>query len=256
MFNWLTIELSSRCNKSCSFCGRAKARTNNELELGDMDINLFVHIISQYAGWNKPMGTILQFSKDGEPLLYDHLEEVARISKNYITNIVTNGILLYDKAEIVNKFTSVCVSVIEEDWWQFEVVKKFVEKYDTITTIKFLGDYDNPEYEKLGLKTTRRTIHVPQGDWGYKGSKPVVPELGICTEYLNKPSINFKGEMFICNRYDPEKEGLLGDLNKVSIRDLWYSDRRLQWLEYHKQGRRDKVSMCVDCTYWGFPTNG
>ena len=250
MINWLTIELSSRCNKDCSFCGRAKARKEKTLELGDMDIGLYRYIVMQYEG------DIIQFSKDGDPLLYNDLDKVARLSKNFITNIVTNGILLWEKAEIVSKFTSVCVSVIEDDEEQFNNVQRFVEKYETPVVIKFLGDYDNPEYKKLGLTTTRRSIHHPKGDFKYKGSAPVIPELGICMEFLNKPSIDWQGNFYICNRYDPEGKGIIGDCKMESLEEIWNGELRQVWLRLHKKGKRDLIPICSTCKYWGFPAGG
>lgn len=249
MFNWMTVELTNRCNKSCSFCGRSKARKEKTLELGDMDIGLFRYIVGQYEG------NIIQFSRDGDPLLYNDLDKVARLSKNFITNIVTNGILLWDKADIVDKFTSVCVSVIEDDEEQFNNVKRFVEKYKTPVVVKFLGDYDNPEYVKLCL-TTRRTIHHPMGDFIYAGSKPVIPEIGICLDLINKPSIDWKGNFYICNRYDPEGKGVIGDCLKESLEEIWNGDLRQLWLSLHKKGQRDKIPFCSECQYFGFPAGG
>lgn len=250
MFNWLNIELTNRCNKSCWFCGRAKARSKNEVVLGDIDIVLFRHIIGQFEG------DIIQFSKDGEPLLYQDLETVASACVHLISNVVTNGILLWEKAEIVKQFSSVCVSVIEDDQEQFITVKKFVEYHDTPVTIKFLGDYDNDEYRKLGLRTTSRAIHHSEGDWGYNGNKPVVPELGICLDFLNKPSIDWQGDFYICNRYDPDKKGRLGNCKTNSLQDMWDSRLRQEWLKYHMCDEREKIPLCRHCNFWGIATNG
>lgn len=250
MVDWLNIELSSRCNKVCSFCDRAKARKEG-METGDIDIELFNHIVSQFKG------DIIQFNKDGEPLLYDKMWAIGQICKNYITNIVTNGLLLWEKRNaLINNFTSVTVSVTEDDSEQFEIVKKFTEHIGDGSPnilIKFLGDYDNPEYEKLGLRTMRRSIHNPEGDAGYKQSKSPIPELGVCIDFLMKPSIDWRGKFHICNRYDPQGEGIIGDCNKQTLQEIWGSDKRRQWLEYHKQDKRDLIPLCKQCQYWGYP---
>lgn len=248
---WISIELSSRCNKACSFCGRAKAREEG-METGDIDIELFNHIVSQFKG------TVIQMNKDGEPLLYDKIWVVGTICRDYITNIVTNGMLLWEKRNaLIDNFTTVTVSVIEDDSEQFETVKKFKEYIGDgfpKTFIKFLGDYHNPEYEKLGLKTMRRSIHNPEGDTGYKQSKPPIPELGVCIDFLTKPSIDWRGKFYICNRFDIEGKGVIGDCNKQTLQEIWDSDKRQQWLELHKQGRRDLIPLCAMCEYWGYPS--
>lgn len=249
MFNWITIELTNRCNKSCWFCGRAKIR--DKMELGDMDYMLFLNILKQYNG------EILQFSRDGEPLLYDRIGDIGMITRNYFTNIVTNGILLWDKKmEIHDRFDTVTVSVIEDDKEQFEAIRRFVEWNGTSKPsvfVKFLGDYYNPEFEKMVLKVMRRTLHNPQGDWDYQNHTELIPEIGICQDFMNKPSINWKGEMFICNRFDPEKKGLIGDLNKTSMTDIWDGTIRYKWLQYHRNQERDRVPLCNGCQFWGVP---
>ena len=119
--------------------------------------------------------------------------------------------------------------------------------------IKLLGDYEGNEYKVLELPIIRRQLHESEGSRRYKGEKDVViPEIGICTDMF-KPAISWKGEMFICCRFDLEKKGLLGDLNKQTIHELWYGDKRLEWVEYHKQGKRDLVPLCSQCEYFGVP---
>lgn len=244
---YLNIELTSKCNKSCHFCGRASARKKGNMVLGDMDRILYRHIIDQYRG------DIIQFNKDGETLLYPHLYEAIYLVRDRIINIVTNAILLWDRRKDIEDVTSITVSVIEDDSEQFETIKKFIEYSKTPVYIKFLGTYYNPEFEKLGLKTMRRTIHAPGGDWNYK-KEPNIPELGICLDFLMKPSISWDGKFYICNRYDPGGKGIIGDANKNTIMEIWNNEKRLQWLEYHRYGQREKVPLCATCKFWGIPT--
>lgn len=252
MFEWLNIELTSKCQRDCHFCGRAKARKEG-WETGSIDLELFNHIISQFEG------SIAQFNKDGEPLLYDNLWAVGQICKPFITNIVTNGLLLFYKREsLVNNFNTVTVSVMDKNEEQFESVREFIKfKQDSLPVvyIKFLGDYYDPRYEDLGLQTMRRNIHNPESDTDYKNGNPPIPEVGVCLDFIYKPSIDWRGNLYICNRFDIEGKGIIGNLYKSSLKELWNSDKRLQWLEYHKRGRRDLVPLCKECQYWGYPAN-
>lgn len=255
MFNWINIELINHCNKACSFCGRAEARKNGEMELGFIDLSLFKKIIKQYEG------EIVQFNKDGEPLLYPHLKDVGKICRDKITNIVTNGILLWEKRyDLKDNFTSVTVSVFEDDREQFEAVQNFIrfigDDASPRTLVKFVGDYYNPEYEKLGCRILKRTLHKPEGDTGYEASKPPIPEIGVCLDFINKPSINWRGDFHICNRYDPDGRGIIGNVSRVSLKKLWNNVRRKAWLKSHKEGRRYDIPLCGTCEFWGIPTNG
>ena len=255
MFNWLNIELTNNCNANCYFCGRNEARKRNELKLGYMDLELFKKVIKQYEG------EIIQFNKDGEPLMYPHLKEIGNLCKDKVTNIVTNGILLWDKRyELKDNFTSVTVSVFEDDEKQFEAVSNFVEfiGQDALprTLVKFLGDYYNNEYEKLGVKILKRSLHLPEGDTEYEGSKPPIPELGVCLDFLNKPSVSWDGDFHICNRYDPDGRGVVGNVKRAKLSKLWKNIRRRSWLKAHKEGRRYEIPLCGTCEFWGIPTNG
>jgi hypothetical protein len=219
------------------------------MDIGYMDLKLFSHILLQYDG------DIVQFNKDGEPLMYPLLYDIGRLCGRRVTNIVTNGKLLWEKRAELLYFTTITVSVIEDDPEQFEIVKKFSEAGNVPILIKFLGNYDNLEYAKLGLRTTRRSIHNPQGDTGYKQVCPVIPEAYVCIDFLTKPSINWKGEMFICNRYDPEKKGMIGDATKETLQGIWNSPKRQEWLQLHKQCLRDEIPLCKTCEYWGYPAS-
>lgn len=216
-----------------------------------MDLNLFHNILSQINGLE-----IIQFHRDGEPLLYSNLKEVlwACKKKGVFSNIVTNGKGLSKKINEIADCTTITVSVFEQDNEQFKEVSRFIEATDKPKLfIKLLDNYEGSEYKVLNLPILKRQLHESEGSRRYTKIKPTIPEIGICTD-LFKPAINWKGEMFICCRFDPEKKGLLGDLNKSTIHELWYSDKRLQWLQYHKQGKREFIPLCSCCEFYGVPT--
>lgn len=253
----INIELTSRCNKNCYFCGHQNPKVNKSLELGDMDILLFGKIISQL-----PEGITIQFHKDGEPLLYPYLDTVMDVCKErFITNIVTNGMLLMEQTgNIIGKLTSLTVSVYEGDkdnYQQYEIIKKFLsikgpERPQVL--IKLVGDMDSRLYE--GLPYTRlikRALHVPGGSRNYRKASPVIPEVGICWDALGHPSINWKGEMSICNRLFPDNEGYIGNLKEQSLDEIWNGDIRRHILKAHISGHRELIPACAKCEFWGIP---
>lgn len=246
---WLNIELTNDCNMACDFCSRAKTRTDGSMEIGHMSMGLIKDIERQFSG------SIVQFHRDGEPLLYEHLWSVGQLFKDYTTNIVTNGTLLWNKVdELVDNFTSVVVSVHNDDPSQFEVVKRFMEYKGTrnpTMIVKFLGDYYNPEYEMLGLRAIKRQIWTGS-DYCDVGSP--IPEIGVCLDFLYKPSISWDGNVYICNRYDPKGEGLIGNITVQTLDEIWSSERRRRWLKLHQQGLRESVLPCKSCEYWGLPS--
>jgi radical SAM protein with 4Fe4S-binding SPASM domain len=254
----VNVELTSRCNKSCWMCGRRKIeREHPELVLkyGDMDFELAKKIAEQL-----PPNIILQLHNNGEALLYPRFGEAAKLFYRQIRNIVTNGKLLVEKAEeTIGNLETIAVSVIENDPEadeQYATLKRFLEiKRDRkpYTIIRANGNVDVSRYQELGLTIATRTIHSPMGSFNYRRS-PTIPEIGICLDLLNHLAINTYGEVSICVRFDPKRVGVIGDANTQTLDEIWNSEKRMQWLELHKQGRRDLVALCSFCHFWGVPT--
>ena len=261
-FNGLTtvnIELTSLCNKNCWMCGRRKIDREYPklaIKYGHMDFELVKNIAEQL-----PRNIVVQLHNNGEPTLYPRLGEAIKLFNKQITNFVTNGKLLLEKAdEIIDSLDTMAVSIIENDSdadEQYEILCKFLEiKGDKKphTILRLNGNITNVErYEKLGLIYARRILHAPEGSFNYR-KVPTVPEIGICLDFLNHLAINKDGEASICVRFDPKRLGVLGDLKNQSLSEIWNNKKRLQWLEFHKKGKRDLVPLCSYCHFWGVPT--
>lgn len=269
------LELSSRCNKKCWMCGRREIdRDYPEIRInyGDMDIYLAKKIISQL-----PENIVIQFHNNGEPLLYNLLEEILIFSKKQIRCMDTNGKLLIEKAdEIIDNLETITISVIELDKEgdeQYEIVKKFIElkgNKKPRMVYRLLGDItkklivgirgQDVEYNdkrrdrwyRLPGTVVTRTLHSPLGSYNYE-KKVTIPEIGICLEILNHLAINIYGEVFPCVRFDPLKLNKIGDVNKDTLVDIWNGKARKRKLELHILGRRDLIPFCNKCEYWGVP---
>ena len=183
--------------------------------------------------------------------------------ENHTPSEETQGKNLDKGAEdIIGNCTSLTVSMFKGDpdgQLQFDVVRQFLAlKGDKrpITNIKVVGELPiDRDVHSLGIPVIRRVLHNPDGNYHYAQRNPVIPEHGICLDFLSHPSVDWRGRLFICNRLDPADGGLLGDLNTESLDDLWNSPKRLEWLEAHKRGRRDQASpLCKGCLFYGVPT--
>lgn len=255
----INIELTSRCNKNCWMCGRRKVErdfTELTLEYGDMDFELVEKIAFQL-----PPNVVVQLHNNGEALLYPSFGDAVKLFSKQITNIVSNGKLLIEKAdEIIDNLDTLAVSVIEKDPEadeQYEILKEFLKtKGDKkpFTILRLNGNVDYQKYEKFGLPLATRIIHSPMGSFNYKRKDPTIPEIGICLDFLNHLAINCKGKASICVRFDPEGLGVIGDANKESLADIWCSSKRMEWLEHHKKGKRNLIPLCSYCHFWGVPT--
>ena len=255
----INIELTNRCNKNCWICGRRKIeRDYPELALkyDDMNFELLKKIASQV-----PPRIVVQLHNNGEPLLYPRFGEAVELFKNNITNIVTNGKLLLEKAdEIIDKLDTLSISVFEDDPEadaQYKIIKDFLSiKGDRkpFTTIRLIGNVDRSKYEKFGSLIITRTLHKPMGSFGYR-KEPTIPEIGICWDFLNHLAINIDGDVSICVRFDPKRLGVIGNLKNETLEQIWNGPKRLEWLELHRRGKRIEVPLCSYCDFWGVPTS-
>lgn len=255
----INVELTSRCNKNCWCCGRRKIeRDYPELtsKYGDMDFELVKKIAKQL-----PPNIVVQLHNNGEGTLYPRFGEAVRLFRRQITNIVTNGKLLLEKAdEIIDNLDIITISIIENDpeaEEQYKTIEEFLRikgNQKPYVVFRLNGDVDSSKYEKFGCTIARRILHDPMGSFNYKKRDPTVPEAGICLDFLHHMAINCHGLVSICVRFDPKGLGVIGDANKESLEEIWNSKKRVKWLEYHKQGRRDKVPLCSYCQFWGVPT--
>ena len=255
----VNVELTSRCNKKCWICGRRKVDKDYPelaLKYGDMDFKLVRKISKEL-----PPNIVVQFHRDGEALLYPRFKEAVALFNNQIKNIVTNGKLIVEKAdEIIDNLDTMSISIFENDEEadeQLEIIKKFLKikgNKKPFTTLRLIGNVDSSRYEKLGQLIIKRVIHAKMGSFNYVKKTPTIPEIGICWDFLHHLCINREGKVSICVRFDPKGLGIIGDINKESLEDIWNSKKRKKWLDYHKEGRRDKIPLCSYCHFWGVPT--
>ncbi len=252
----LNVELTDRCNKNCWMCGRRKReRESPDIEYGSMDFAMVRKIAME-----TPTGTIVQLHNNGEPLMYRRFGEAVSLFSHCITNIVTNGKLLVEKADdIIDNLTTVAVSIFEDDKEadeQYDTLCKFLElKGDKAPNVilRINGDVDTSRYDDLNLAYARRTIHDPMGSFKYR-KEPTVPEIGVCLDMLHHMAINRHGDVSICVRFDPEGDGVIGNVTKASLMDIWKSQKRKLWLLKHLTGKREDVPLCSKCEFWGVPT--
>jgi len=256
----VNIELTSRCNKNCWMCGRRKIDKEYPeiaMNYGDMDFNLLKKLSKQI-----PEDIVIQFHDNGEPTLYPKLGDALKLFSNNIRNFDTNGKLLLEKSnEIIGNLETLTISVFERDPEgdeQYNIVKEFLKiKGDRKPHLiyRLLGDVSDSErwYELPGVVATR-ILHHPLGNYKYKKRNPTVPEIGICLDLLSHLVIDKDGNVFPCVRFDPEKKQCIGNINEMTLTDIWNGEKRKTMILGHLKGDRSKFPICKDCQYWGVPT--
>ena|SRR5437899_4299105 len=255
----LSIELTSRCDKRhlCKFCGHQDETVHPHLEFGDMDFELLRSIRAQVEP-----GVVISFHRDGEPSAYPLLAEALDLFRGFTTSLVTHGLSLVRKRDaIIGRCTTVTVSVFRGDPdrdEQLAALRQFCEAKKEAppqVQVKIVGDMTEDEiqpYAATGARLIRRLIHVPIHNAKYAHRAPTIPEGGVCLDALHRPTIDWCGDFFLCNRLDPDRHGYLGSVREHTVDELWNGARRQAMVAAHQRGRRDLASpLCKDCTFWG-----
>ena len=242
-------------------CGRRKQENDwpEKCDWGDMPFEMVEKLHEQV-----PVGVFIQWHANGEPLLYPYLYETFRLFDGHLMGLDTNGKLLWEKRMAVNLLSSVTISVIPDDPEgneQLKIAERFIQEEDRpLVMFRLLGEIDaarqylirmwSEKYDKVDY--CKRILHKPQGSFGYE--KPVTkPEHGICEEMLHKLAIDRYGNVYPCVRFDPEKKNLLGNINEVSLPEIWYIKKREIWKQFHINHQRSMVPLCGSCDFYGVP---
>ena len=240
-------------------CGRRKIeRDYSDLaDWGDMPFDMVEAIAKQV-----PAGTVVQFHNNGEPLLYPRLGASLKLFKHCFRSFNTNGKLLIEKTDaIIGNLESLVISVVQDDpegEEQCETVTNFIKHRGNKKPhliYRFLGDPRriscSERWRALPGIVASRILHSPYGSRDYK--KPVtIPEIGVCLDFLTHLAIDRYGDASICVRFDPEKLGLIANVEHLSLTEIW--ERKFElYGELHLSGQRDQVALCSQCEFWGVP---
>ena len=279
------IELTNICNKSCHCCGRRRLERDYP-QLANFTKNMSLDLVYKILD-QLPSDIVIQWHGSGDPLCYPHLKEALSYRKDIIRCYNTNGKLLIEKAnEIIDNMETLTISVIENDPEkdeQFEIVKQFLEiksNRSPYIIFRLLGDIgkreiyigfesDKTELEllleyknridrwyslakKYNCLVVTRILHDPMGSFNYK-KKVTIPEIGVCLDLLSHLVIDVDGNVSICVRFDPNKYGVIGNINNESLIDIWNSEKRKYYIQEHIKGHRNCNQLCNKCDFYGVP---
>lgn len=240
-------------------CGRReREKLYGDQNYGDIPFELLEKVSREV-----PAGIMVQLHNNGEPLVYPRFGDAVKLFPHCITNIVTNGLLLKEKAsEIIGNLDTLSISIIENERSDIEnklyfIVRDFLflkGSTKPYTTLRFVGKIDENKWASIKAVRVRRTLHLPKGSVGYRKT-PTVPEHGICLDFLNHLAIDRFGNVSCCVRFDPDGELILGNIKDQSLDEIWNCEKRMRMKKLHVEGRRAEIPFCGHkCAFWGVPT--
>lgn len=279
--NRITVELTNRCNVSCTFCPR---QTTN-MEIGDMDFELYKRIIDE-AAKHLPVKLVVFFR--GESLLYDKLEEAILYAKNkglgpiqlssnaLILNEEVADMLIRSKVDFISfSLDTLNAEIYKESRLQGDLAKSihnvvaFSEKCKKrrkenkfspqlqVSTIEIPvymeGQQEFISFWKKHVDIVR--VYYEHDDKGHfvdeKVRKMLLDdsERKPCRKVFTDFLIYWNGKVALCN-YDWAEKSFKQDLNEYSISEIWNSEEFENIREMHKTGIFETGMQCADCHHW------
>jgi len=224
----LQIELTNHCNKACWFCAMRDRYNQDEIPLGYMEWDLYKSIIDQC-----PVRRSILLSNCGESLLHPEFGRMAKYakSKDLLTTVVTNGLLLDEKKEELMDLDEIMVSVVDTS--ALDSLKKFMDYKKTATRpIVKMKLYNNmPVAFKEEIPTVDKIIMLEKirfPDSLDTGKMRESKEL--CYHVVMMPAITWDGDFLICCM-DYRREATIGNVAKEPIGNLWRVENYIRDLQ-------------------------
>ncbi len=268
----LGIEVTNACNLKCIMCHR-QVMTR---KVGFMDFELFKECARQ--GIEMGVKMIIPFNY-GEALLHprltDMVEYIKSRSRETIVKINTNGMLL-TKDYALNLIRA----GIDEITFSLEgCTKESHEKiavgsdYETILAnlMNVIDQKKEHEKPKIRVCMVRMEETDPEMKKFIKRWRPIVDSITIhdmntgygtlkdrrvrknplkrkvpCRELWSKLQVLWDGRITVCC-IDYDGRLKIGNVEKDSLRDLWFSPRMIEMREIHRLREFDKIPVCNKC---------
>lgn len=262
------IEITNRCNLSCSFCS-VNNNVKREMSLGQFE--LILKKINDYTDY-------LYLHVKGEPLIHSELDGILKLCEKYgkKVNITTNGVLIDKRADVLidNKIRQLNISLHSENNKvnYLDDILSVVDKMDSYIVFRFwvLEDPMDErfksmvkriiEYYKLPYYYFDKIVHednIKVTDKVYinKSGKFVWPEIdndyyddcGYCHGLKDQIGILVDGTVIVCC-LDSNGESNLGNIFEDSFEEIIGSEKALMVVSNFEK-RKCYLEICKHCSY-------
>jgi radical SAM protein with 4Fe4S-binding SPASM domain len=237
LFNWLEINLSELCNRTCVFCPRVSKDIYPNQNI-HMSINLIDRLASQLHNLQYK-GTI-NLSGYSEPLLYKSIMACIKKLSTFRVELVTNGDTLTSEV-LYNLFSSgishLLISMYDGPE-QLEYFNTMVKESSIDSSKVTLRSRWFDETQDYGLLLTNRAGTI-------KSSK-VVDISKPCNYTAYSMMLDWNGDILLCTN-DWSKKVRFGNISNQDIYDIWKSSYLSKVRAKLTKGDRN-MSPCNVCT--------
>lgn len=237
LFSSIEIEIINRCNGECPFCPANKYTDPRKMK--KMDAALFQKIIDElgelgYAGR-------LALHSNNEPFLDDRIIEFARYAKKQVPNaylyVYTNGTLV-----TLDKFNAIIPYLDKMIIDNYDDALKLHQNVQSIYGIC----RRNPQIDKK-VEIHVRKVHevlTTRGGQSPNNQKKKTLQMSCILPY-KQMVVRPDGKTSLCCN-DPYGKNTMADLNKMTLKEAWYSERYENARKALRKGR-SKVNLCRYC---------
>ena len=272
----LDIELTSDCNLKCKMCWQYKDQ--NAFPRGMMKFELFKKIIDEGV---KNGLCAIKLQSRGEAMMHPKIFEYSKYAKdNGIMDIhlTTNGTLFFKKRKIDELFNSgidkLIFSIddahdesIQEIYKKkkpdirryfkeigevkkirklnkpYLVVQTFCEKGEDMDAKKQVLKKEFPYANDFNINLLWESLPEKESLKNLKDKYKFLP----CSYLWSRLLVYWDGSVTTCCRDYSGKNLHLGDVNKVTIANLWKSTKMENFRDLHFKDKRDKLKICANC---------
>lgn len=272
---YIYIEPTNDCSLNCSICPNKifNAKT------GYLNFDLFKKIIKETAKFDCVKTITLH--KEGEPLLHLQLPKMIKYIKTKSPSVMvsfsTNGLSL--NKEIIEKLLmggldkiyvslgniltdskkdkskTKLIDTVSRNLNYFLIRRGTLKKQRPqiiLRTITKKGKYKITEAAKTKWHAIADKIETrPYHTWcGYfKRCYPIPKNRTPCLSLWTTLAVNWNGDVSICS-LDYKKEGVVGNVKKSTLQEIWKGDRLKYYRKLHLEGDYHCLKPCQYCTEW------
>lgn len=274
----VTLELTNRCNLSCTFCPRRYM----EKERGFMDVRLAKSLLDEMARYapvsvvpffrgesllhpqwfdilrhaqEKGVGEI-QFTTNGSLLSTENIERILDLELDFISfSLDTRDAALYNASRRGADFYQTMQGVLEfmkrrdERGVRTQVQVSAVETPEHRPGMRAFVDYWRPIVDRV-------RVYVEHSKDGNPGSiDEPMPEFTTrqpCFKPFTDMVVCWNGQVACCNHdWTRQRDGVpLGDVFKDGMAGVWQGEAYAALRLHHIQGVLDGVRPCSGCDHW------
>lgn len=282
----ITIDVTQYCNLACIHCPHSNFAKSPSFSGAHLDEEVHKKFINEVASDGYGYCEYLRYTANGETLIHPKIDKLLDYACKYSktkVNVTTNGMLLNAKNRAMLLECGVNVIDISLDAFNNETYAKIRVKGDLkLVRENILALLKQREVEKSHLKLVVSFVEQPlncnetqdfKAFWESVGADFVVirrlHSAGGFKEAIRDKMLNAfagiqrkpciypwerlllmpTGELGFCPT-DWAHQGVLGDLRKVSIKEVWQGEKMQALRKAHLENNFKDFAFCSQCPDW------